>query len=217
MNKLRKPKPLATICNPPSSAQTTRSDNHNQCSVSAPPVSRTMQIASASLDAERIPTAKNTLDYPKTTWFSAPATAKPRTFVEQYWAARALVAETVLTTRVRYQKEMVEARLGKEEKQTNQLAALVRASEERQSRLEKFVVALLTCFMLLFLALIYILLRDSPKAKGASHFTIPILSPFTSVVEHETGIISARSISFFIVVLGILSYAIFRHWLSKKG
>lgn len=175
-----------------------------------------MQIASASLAVERISTAKNTLEYPKTTWYSALAVAKPRTSVEQYWAARALVAETVLTTRVQYQKEMTDVRLGKEEKQTNQLAALMRASEERQSRLEKFVVALLACFTLLFLALIYILLRDSPKSKGASHFTIPILSPFTSVVEHETGIISARSVSFFILVVGILSYAIFRHWLSKK-
>lgn len=77
-----------------------------------------MQIASASLAVERISTAKNTLEYPKTTWYSAPAAAKPRTSVEQYWAARALVAETVLTTRVQYQKEMTDVRLGKEEKQT---------------------------------------------------------------------------------------------------
>ncbi|KAG1900123.1 uncharacterized protein F5891DRAFT_1034357 [Suillus fuscotomentosus] len=231
MNKLRKPKPPATIYSPPSSIQTARSDIHNnnqhlvsESVQSKPPVSRTMQIASASLAVERISTAKNTLEYPKTTWYSAPAAAKPRTSV----------AETVLTTRVQYQKEMTDVRLGKEEKQT--LAALMRASEERQSRLEKFVVALLACFTLLFLALIYILLRDSPKSKGASHFTIPILSPFTSVVsfvncrcevgiisngtitrfEHETGIISARSVSFFILVVGILSYAYLPTLVVKK-
>ncbi|KAG2754375.1 hypothetical protein P692DRAFT_20827885 [Suillus brevipes Sb2] len=201
-----------------SSTQTAGS-SVNQCLVSVqskPLVSRTMQIASASLAVESTPTPNNTLEYSKATWYSAPATVKPRTFVEQYWAARALVAETVLTTRVQHQREMAEVRLGEEEKRTNQIAALVRASEQRQSRLEKFVVALVACFMLLFLALIYILLRDSPKSKSASHFTIPILSPFTSVVEHETGIISARLVSIFIVCLGILSYAIFRHWLSKK-
>ncbi|KAG2076289.1 hypothetical protein BDR04DRAFT_1090285, partial [Suillus decipiens] len=184
MNKLRRLKPPATMYSAPSST----GSNVNQClgSVETKPlVSRTMQIAS---------------------WYSAPAAAKPRTLVEQYGAARALVAETVLTTRV--QQEM---RLGKEEKQTDQFAALLRASEQRQSRLEMFVAALVACFMLLFLALIFILLRDSPKSKGASHFTIPILSPFTSVVEHETGIISARFVSIFIIVLGILSYAIFRH------
>ncbi|KAG2040712.1 hypothetical protein BDR03DRAFT_948349 [Suillus americanus] len=215
MNKLRKPKPPATIYSVPSSTQTAGS-NVKQCLVSVqskPPVSRTMQIASASLVGERTSTSINTLEYPKTTRYSTPTAAKPHTFVEQYWAARALVAETVLTTRVQHQKEMAEVRLGMEEKRTNQFAALVRASEQRQSRLEKFVVALVACFMLLFLAT---LLRDSPKSKGASHFTIPILSPFTSVVEHETGIISARSVSIFIVVLGILSYAIFRHLLSKK-
>ncbi|KAG1733325.1 hypothetical protein EDB19DRAFT_1896645 [Suillus lakei] len=218
MNKLRKPKPPATTSSLPSSIKTAGSNvNHSLVSVpSKPPMSRTMQIASTSLAVERTSAPNTTLEYPKTTWYSAPAVAKPRTFVEQYWAARALVAETVLTTRVQHQKEMAEVRLGEEEKRTNQIAALVRANEQRQSRLEKFVAVLVACFMLLFLALIYILLRDSPKSKGASHFTIPILSPFTSVVEHETGVISARSVSIFIVVLGILSYAIFRHWFSKK-
>ncbi|KAG2123182.1 hypothetical protein BD769DRAFT_1577169 [Suillus cothurnatus] len=235
MNKLRKPKPPAMIFSAPSSTQTAGS-NVRQCLASVqnkPPVSRTMQIASASLAVERTFTSNNTLEYPKTTWYPTPAAAKPRTFVEQYWAARALVAETVLTTRVQHQKEMAEVRPGMEEKQTNQFAALMRANEQRQSRLEKSVVrcvnlfvflcaahfiqaVLITCFMLLFLGLIYILLRDSPKSKAASHFTIPILSPFTSVVEYETGIISARSVSMFIVVLGILSYVIFRHFLSKK-
>ncbi|KAG1769836.1 hypothetical protein EDD22DRAFT_868151 [Suillus occidentalis] len=214
MNKLKKPKPPATICHSPLSTTQTTGSSVNQCLVS--PVSKTMQIASASLAVERTSTSKNTLEYSKATWYSAPATAKPRTFVEQYWAARALVAETVLTTRVQHQKEMAEVRLGEEEKRTNQIAALVRASEQRQSRLEKFVAALVACLMLLFLALIYILLRNSPKSKSASHFTIPILSPFTSVVEHETGIMSARLVSIFIIGLGILSYAIFRHWLSKK-
>jgi hypothetical protein len=79
-------------------------------------------------------------------------------------------------------------------------------------------------------------MHESPKTKAASHFTIPILSPFTSVVsvvfvaryevelmifqitkvEHETGIISATSVTILIVVMGILSYAIFRHWFSRR-
>jgi hypothetical protein len=67
---------------------------------------------------ESTSTPNNTLEYSKATWYSAPATVKPRTFVEQYWAARALVAETVLTTRVQHQREMAEVRLGEEEKRT---------------------------------------------------------------------------------------------------
>ncbi|KAG1819141.1 uncharacterized protein BJ212DRAFT_73673 [Suillus subaureus] len=203
MNKLRKPKPPATYHSASSSTQTAGS-SVNQCLLSVqskPPVSRTMQIASASLVVERTSTSNNMLECRKTTWYSSPAAAKPRTFVEQYWAARALVAETVLTTRVQHQKEMAEVRLGMEEKRTNQFAAFLRRANNGRAgskssscvaltclcscvQLTLFIqAALVACFMLLFLALIYILLRDSPKSKGTSHFTIPILSPFTSVVS----------------------------------
>jgi tryptophan-rich sensory protein len=77
------------------------------------------------------------------------------------------------------------------------------ANEQRQSRLEKFVVrcitlfqvlvfrlqlkpyqlALVACLVVLFFVVLYVLLHDSPKSQAASHFTIPILSPFTSVVS----------------------------------
>jgi len=80
-----------------------------------------MQIASASLAVQTTAQQVNTLDYPRTTWFSGLATVKrlkPRTSIEQYWAARALVAETVLSTRVQHQKEVAEVRLGEEERRT---------------------------------------------------------------------------------------------------
>lgn len=91
-----------------------------------------MQIASASLAVESTPTPNNTLEYSKATWYSAPATVKPRTFVEQYWAARALVAETVLTTRVQHQREMAEVRLGEEEER---MASICIASKNGSRRL----------------------------------------------------------------------------------
>jgi len=175
-----------------------------------------MQIASASLAVETTAHNFNTPEYYPKTWFSAPVDVKPRTIVGQYWAARALVAETVLSTRVQHQKEVAEVRLGEEEKRTKEITALIQANELRQSRLEKFVAALVACLMVLFLVVLYMWMHDSPKTKAASHFTIPILSPFSSVVEHETGIISATSVTIFIVVMGILSYAIFRHWFSRR-
>lgn len=79
-------------------------------------MSRTMQIASASLSVETMTHNFNTSEYPKTIWSSALAAVRPRTSVEQYWAARALVAETVLSTRVQHQKEVAEVRLGEEER-----------------------------------------------------------------------------------------------------
>jgi len=79
------------------------------------------------------------------------------------------------------------------------------ANEQRQSRLEKFVVRCITlfqvhifrlqfkpyqlvlvaCLVVLFFVVLYVLLHvhDSPTSQAASHFTIPILSPFTSVVS----------------------------------
>ncbi|OAX37137.1 hypothetical protein K503DRAFT_771802 [Rhizopogon vinicolor AM-OR11-026] len=211
MNKLRKPKPFATTSSPPAGSNNDASVPRHSL------VSRTMQIASASLAVETTAHNFNTSEYLQTTWFSAPAAAKPRTIIEQYWAARALVAETVLSTRVQHQKEVAEVRLGEEEKRTKEIAALVRANEQRQGRLEKFVAVLVACLVVLFFVVLRILLYDSQKTKGASHFTIPILSPFTSVVEHETGIISTKSVTIFIVVLGILSYATFRHWFSRRA
>jgi hypothetical protein len=77
-----------------------------------------MQIASASLAVETTAHNFNTPEYYSKTWFSAPVAAKPRTIVQQYWAARALVAETVLSTHVQHQKEVAEMRLGEEEKRT---------------------------------------------------------------------------------------------------
>jgi len=195
MNKLRKPKPLATASSPSLSAMSAMTGTNPIVYVQRQyPVSRTMQIANASLAVA----------------------VKPRAIVEQYWAARALVVETVLSTRVQHHKEVAEVRLGEEEKRTKEITALIRANELRQNRLEKFVAALVACLMILFLVVLYIWMHDSPKTKAASHFTIPILSPFTSVVEHETGIISATSVTIFIVVMGILSYAIFRHWFSRR-
>jgi hypothetical protein len=117
MNKLRKPKPLATTSSPSSSTKT--AGCNTVVSVQRQhPVSRTMQIASASLAVETTPHDFNTPAYYPKSWFSAPVAVKPRTIAEQYWAARALVSETVLSTRVQHQKEVAEMRLGEEEKRT---------------------------------------------------------------------------------------------------
>jgi hypothetical protein len=92
------------------------------------------------------------------TWFSAPLSAAPRTKVEQYWAARALVAETLLSARVQHQGELTGMRLAEEEKRAvssastdealnvadhhkTDIAALVHANDQRQNKLERFLVS----------------------------------------------------------------------------
>jgi hypothetical protein len=121
-----------------------------------------------------------------------------------------------------------------------------------QAKMEKIVVSALSVVysagpilvqmtllgVLLFLVLLiaYLLAqsyhRDSKRTSRwslPSHFTIPILSPFTSVVrqdnlrlienplmflqvEHETSVIGTWTIAVFLVVFAFLGYAIFRHW-----
>lgn len=50
------------------------------------------------------------------TWFSAPLVAAPLTKVERYWAARALVAETLLSARDQHQAELADMRRMEEQK-----------------------------------------------------------------------------------------------------
>jgi len=78
---------------------------------------------------------------------------------------------------------------------------------------------------------------SKPPASGwglASHFTIPILSPFTSVVscvslgiyltlnhplhqvEHETSVMGTKVVIATVMVLAGLAYALVRYWLTSK-
>ncbi|KAG9313771.1 hypothetical protein JVU11DRAFT_6130 [Chiua virens] len=79
-------------------------------------MSRTMQLAVSGMKASMATqrdemSLKVSADLQRRgTWFSAPLTAAPRTGVEQYWAARALVAETLLSVRDQHQNELAEIR-----------------------------------------------------------------------------------------------------------
>lgn len=93
------------------------------------------------------------------TWFSAPGAAAPRTKVEQYWAARALVAETFLSAHDRHQGELTEMRRIEEQKRevsshvprplsmsdTNhykrEIGIILHANDQRQRRLERLMVS----------------------------------------------------------------------------
>jgi len=59
--------------------------------------------------------------------------------------------------------------------------------------------------------------RDANRSKSSkpSHFTIPIFSPFTSVVEHETGVFGTKAVSIFVVIIGIAVYVALKRRLSQ--
>ncbi|KAJ7701922.1 hypothetical protein B0H17DRAFT_1004815 [Mycena rosella] len=140
---------------------------------------------------------------------------QPRTNAEQYWAARALSAETLLAARLEHQRELRSFSYDEECKRARELAA----HDARHAKLERLVLALLAALFLLVLALLNLAGADSSAARGRkvpAHFTIPILSPFTSVIEHETSVIGSKTLAIFAFVLAGLAYFVFRHWLARR-
>ncbi|KAJ7768701.1 hypothetical protein DFH07DRAFT_807681 [Mycena maculata] len=145
------------------------------------------------------------------------AALQPRTGAEQYWAARALSAETLLAARLEHQRELRSLSYAEEVKRARERAA----HDARHAKLEKLVLALLATLLLLVLALLNLAHSGGALAarsrKTPSHFTIPILSPFTSVVEHETSVVGSKTLAVFAFVLAGLLYFVFRHWLARRG
>ncbi|KAH7912860.1 hypothetical protein BJ138DRAFT_1082811 [Hygrophoropsis aurantiaca] len=217
MNKLRKPFKSTT---PTPTSETLRNNLSQTDALSwtenpSTQMSRTLQLATASLNT-RTASQSNGHQVTRKDPARVYVAARPQTIVEQYWAARALTAETALKTRIVHAQELKNLRSSTDNKHAREMSALVHASEVRQSKLEKFVVVLLGSVLLLFLAIVYILLRHAGQSPPrSSHFTIPILSPFASVVEHETGVIGAKTVTIFVLVLGALAYGIFRHWMTQ--
>ena len=97
----------------------------------------------------------------------------------------------------------------------------------------------LICFLVLLVIYLATHYTRQNTVRGAwaflpSHFTIPILSPFTSVVsrsmfpqttlsnssatpqvEHETSVVGSKTITMICLALTGLAYLIFRHRLSR--
>lgn len=127
-----------------------------------------------------------------------------------------MATETVFSQYARHQRELTQVRLAEEERRTKEIAALVHANEKRQHNLERFMMALV-----MFLA--YMLWRDSvtsslssERRRSATHFTIPILSPFTSVVEHETGVLGTKAIVVLVLALFLVIWFAFRRWFASR-
>ncbi|KAJ3509224.1 hypothetical protein NLJ89_g5330 [Agrocybe chaxingu] len=152
------------------------------------------------------------------------------TAAEQCWATRALKAEALLAAQETHQKEVKVLGHTHDAKRERELSLLAKEYKEKHASLERLLIFLLVLIALLVVLVIYLathytqhsmLLAHKSQtswwsAIGASHFTIPILSPFTSVVEQENSVIGAKFIGTFAAIAACLVYMIFRHWLSVK-
>ncbi|KAF9267379.1 hypothetical protein L218DRAFT_1060923 [Marasmius fiardii PR-910] len=142
----------------------------------------------------------------------------PRSQNEQYWAARALSAETLLIARTEHHLEIRDLTRYQDEKRT---ASLNRTHEDRLVKMEKLVLNLIGALCLFSAALFFVYVtnatgnpRHDPRNRSFTHFTIPILSPFASVVEHESSVIGTKTIAAISMILAILVYFMFQHWIA---
>ncbi|KAH9914109.1 uncharacterized protein B0H18DRAFT_1046629 [Fomitopsis serialis] len=141
-----------------------------------------------------------------------------------------LTAEALLSARVAHQGELLALSTTEEEKRARQY-------EARHVKLETLVVSSLSvslmygltscvdiplcCLVATVAAIIhsYSLVRHSASTGWSvpTHFTIPILSPFASVVEHETSAFGTRLLIACTAICAMLAYACFRYWMSHAS
>ncbi|KAF8262645.1 hypothetical protein EI94DRAFT_1743096 [Lactarius quietus] len=142
----------------------------------------------------------------------------PDSSAARYWAARAVTAEVLLAERNKHAHELRGVINEEDAKRREEIAALHRANEARQKKMEWAVICCIAVLavVLLCLLVIHTLASSRTPARGATHFTIPVLSPFTSVVEHETSAFGARTIVPGLMIVATLAWAVFRHWTSQK-
>jgi len=134
-------------------------------------------------------TRSNSIIYPTTATVT-------HTVSELQWAVRAVAAEVKLSERERHHGEMMDILL-------------------------RIIYALLASLVAILGIGLFAGLGgqggSAAQAKGTwrPHFTIPILSPFTSIVEHEMSKVGFRTTAVFLIIVGIVGYALVTHRMGR--
>ncbi|TFK53000.1 hypothetical protein OE88DRAFT_1330090 [Heliocybe sulcata] len=203
MNKLRKPRPQGIA---PASTPS-KWDQRTDWAVTSS-TSRTLQYASAAES-----------NNPKSFTPNSVSFVQPQTEREQYWAARALVAETLLSQESHHHEEIRRVISLEELKRSREISEIRTIYDRGQTKLEAFIMVLLAILAIFTFLTLGVVLKGHSEQKGlhkpSAHFTIPILSPFTSVIEHEMATLSFRTIACFTLFGSLLLYAIYRHWVGR--
>ncbi|TFK64239.1 hypothetical protein BDN72DRAFT_901721 [Pluteus cervinus] len=142
---------------------------------------------------------------------------QPQTPGEHYWAARALKAEAVLATHAAYRHELRNVASLEEEKRRKDMVMFSEHHRERHNALERIGWGLILCILAFGVIFAYTSQRQPPPKGGwrPTHFTIPILSPFASVVENETSVIGSKTlIACFIAFLCMVYFLIRKRYLQ---
>ncbi|KAG5723009.1 hypothetical protein E4T56_gene17814 [Termitomyces sp. T112] len=130
----------------------------------------------------------------------------------QYWTMRAHSAETQLQLALSASRSQNAQHVhvhGTASGNSSIQNVAVR-QDGRIARLEWLVIILLVLIVILVLVVVYLYASYTSPQTAPAHFTIPILSPFTSVVEHETSVIGSKTIALILLITGLLSYLAIR-------
>ncbi|KAJ4495248.1 hypothetical protein C8R41DRAFT_828402 [Lentinula lateritia] len=188
-------------------------------------ISNTMQIALASATSSSVSYLSSTpalnpapsLDLNKSTKTKS-MNLYPQSKSVHYWAARALTAETLLAAGMEHSENLRSVTVSQETKRATEVAQLTKLYDKRLAKLEKLLVTLLgVLFTITFLTffsqltLIHGGRKDTSTRSQWAHFTIPILSPFASVVEHEVSVVGSKTIVGLGLVISGLAYLLLRH------
>ncbi|KAF9010258.1 hypothetical protein BDQ17DRAFT_1347843 [Cyathus striatus] len=153
-----------------------------------------------------------------------PNTIRPQTSVEQYWAARALKAEALLSAQDRHDNELRNVTSIQDDRRLKEIAELNQQYNEKHAVMERLVIILIGSIVSLVALIIYLAAHYTQETNSRRsrwslplHFTIPILSPFTSVVEHETSMFGTKMLSVMVITFACFAYFAFKHWLSRTS
>ncbi|RPD60564.1 hypothetical protein L226DRAFT_484771 [Lentinus tigrinus ALCF2SS1-7] len=141
----------------------------------------------------------------------------PVTTIEQYWAIRATIAETRLHAHEVHKQELAAMSASHAENRSRELAELNSRYERELSRIKYMVWTILAVLVILLSLFVFLVVRYVPAStssvKGSTHFTIPILSPFASVIEHETSAVNVPLVAILLLSAGVSLFV----WLRCCG
>ncbi|KAI0649694.1 hypothetical protein C8Q79DRAFT_1006042 [Trametes meyenii] len=143
--------------------------------------------------------------------YPAHAIAESVTAIEHHWALRATRAEALLTAHTAHRREISIL----EDRRTRDLAKLNAEYLQEYTKHARIVWISMGSLLAFVFALFSFLYRQcvpatSSRWPGPLHFTIPILSPFASVIEHETSVVNIQLVALLLLGAGGFAFLWFR-------
>ncbi|KAJ8474817.1 hypothetical protein ONZ51_g6957 [Trametes cubensis] len=143
------------------------------------------------------------------------------TAMEHHWAMRATRAEAMYAAQTDRQREISTLSASMEERRARDMAELNARFSDQFAKHQQMMWMILGTMISVVATLMYLLVRTCAPAASSSrwlpplHFTIPVLSPFASVVEHETSAVNVPLVALLLLGAGSFAFLWFRCGLRR--